>query len=105
MHASVNGAPVRVWTGQDLMRQAKNRAMWAQFGIALISAAGSAAAASQRYSYHGSFATPRGVYSYSGSYPSLAGQLQANAIMNNGIAAMGFVQQKLDYALANIDDG
>lgn len=24
--------------------------------------------------------------------------------MNNGIAAMGFVQQKLDFALANIDD-
>jgi hypothetical protein len=104
MHASVNGTPVRIWTGQDLMRQAKNRAMWAELGIALISAAGSAAAASQRYTYHGSFATAHGVYSYSGSYPSLAGQIQANAILDNGVAAMAFVQQKLDFALANIDD-
>lgn len=72
MHATVNGAPIRIWTGQDLMRQAKNRAMWAELGIALGSAAGSAAAASQRYTYHGSFATSRGIYSYSGSYPSLA---------------------------------
>lgn len=104
MHATTNGNPIRIWTGRDLARQAKNRAMWAQLGIAFLSATGSALAASQRDTYHSSFVTPRGVYSYSGSYPSLAGQIQANAIIDNGIAAMAFVQQKLDAALANIDD-
>ncbi|MGZ2412804.1 hypothetical protein ACUXST_002246 [Sphingomonas sp. F9_3S_D5_B_2] len=34
MHAAVSGAPVRIGTGQDLARQAKNRVTWAQIGIA-----------------------------------------------------------------------
>ena len=104
MHATANGSPIRIWTGQDLARQAKNRATWAELGIAFLSATGSALAASQRNTYHGSFVTPHGMYSYSGSYPSVAGQLQANAIMANGVAAMATIQQRLDFALANIDE-
>jgi hypothetical protein len=104
MHATLNDQPIRIWTGQDLARQAKNRAMWAQLGIAFLTVAGSAAAASQRDYYHSTFATPHGVYSFSSSYPSVSGQLLANSIAANGALSMAFVQQRLDTALANIDE-
>jgi hypothetical protein len=104
MHATLNDQPIRIWTGQDLARQAKNRAMWAQLGIAFLTVAGSAAAASQRDYYHSTFSTPHGVYSFSSSYPSVSGQLLANSIAANGALSMAFVQQRLDMALANIDE-
>lgn len=103
MHATVADQPVRIWTGQDLARQAKNRATWAQIGIAFIAAAGSAVAASQRDTYRSTFSTPHGTYRFSSSYPSLSGQLLANDIAANGALSMAFVQQRLDMALANID--
>src|SRR4249919_2278945 len=37
MHATVDDKSIRIWTGQDLARQAKNRAMWAELGIAFLS--------------------------------------------------------------------
>jgi hypothetical protein len=103
MHADIGGGPVRIWTGQDLARQAKNRAMWAQIGIAFLSAAGSALAASQRDTYHSTLYTPHGSYSFSSSYPSIAGQLAARDIANTGALSMGLIQERLDMALANID--
>ena len=104
MHATVNGQPIRLWTGRDLARQAKNRAMWAQIGIAFLSAAGSALAASQRDTYHSTFYTPHGSYSFSSSYPSVAGQLAARDIAASGALSMALVQQRLDMALATIDE-
>lgn len=104
MHATVDDAPIRIWTGQDLARQAKNRAMWAQIGIAFITAAGSAVAASGRDRYRSTFFTPHGSYTLSSSYPSISGQLLARDIAANGAISMAFVQQKLDMALANIDE-
>lgn len=104
MHADVGGAPLRIWTGQDLARQAKNRAMWAQLGIAFIAAAGSAVAASQRDTYRSTYSTPYGSYSFRGSYPSLSGQLLARDISRDGAFGMALVQQRLDLALANIDE-
>jgi hypothetical protein len=104
MHASVDDKPVRIWTGQDLARQAKNRAMWAELGIAFLSAAGSAVAASQRSTYHSTYSTPYGSYALRGSYPSVYGQLLARDIARDGAMSMAFVQQRLDMALANIDE-
>ena len=103
MHATLNDQPIRIWTGRDLARQAKNRAMWAQIGIAFISGIGSGLAASRRDTYYSTLVTPHGMYSLSGSYPSLSGQLMARDIAANGAFGMALVQQKLDYALANID--
>jgi hypothetical protein len=104
MHVSVGDRSVRLWTGRDLARQAKNRAMWAQIGIAFLSAAGSALAASQRDTYHSTLYTPHGSYSFSSSYPSIAGQLAARDIAASGALSMALVQQRLDMALANIDE-
>jgi len=103
IHATLNDQPIRIWTGRDLARQAKNRAMWAQIGIAFISAAGSALAASRRDTYQSTLMTPHGMYSISGSYPSVYGQLLARDIAANGALSMALVQQRLDLALANID--
>lgn len=104
MHAMVGDKPIRLWTGRDLARQAKKRAMWAQLGIAFLSAAGSAVAARQRDYYHSTLSTPYGSYTLHGSYPSLSGQLLARDIVANGALSMGLVQQRLDMALANIDE-
>lgn len=104
MHATIDGVPIRIWTGQDLARQAKNRAMWAQIGIAFASGLGAGLAASARTTYHSHLTTPYGSYSFHSSYPSLAGQLAANDIAANGALGMVAVQQKLDAALQSIDD-
>jgi len=104
MHATLASQPVRIWTGQDLARQAKNRATWAQIGIAFIAAAGSAVAASSRSTYRSTLSTPYGSYRLTSSYPSLSGQLLARDIAANGALSMAFVQQRLDMALANIDE-
>jgi hypothetical protein len=103
MHVTVDDAPIRIWTGRDLARQAKNRAMWAELGIAFLSAAGSAAAASQRSTYHSIYSTPYGSYSFRSSYPSVYGQLLAHDIARDGALSMALVQQRLDMALENID--
>jgi hypothetical protein len=104
IHATVDDKSIRIWTGLDLARQAKNRAMWAQLGIALISGVGAGLAASQRSTYRSTYSTPYGTYSFRSSYPSISGQLLANDIMANGALSMALVQQRLDMALANIDD-
>lgn len=104
IHATANDAPIRIWTGQDLARQAKNRAMWAQLGIAFLTAGASALAASERTTYHSRLSTPYGSYSLRSSYPSLAGQLRAYDIASDGAFGMALVQQRLDLALQNIDN-
>jgi hypothetical protein len=103
-HASLGDQPIRIWSGKDLARQAKNRAMWAQLGIALISGIGAGLAASQRSTYRSTYSTPYGSYTFRSSYPSLSGQLLANDIAANGALSMAFVQQRLDFALANINE-
>jgi hypothetical protein len=103
LHGTAEGKPVRIYTVDELTRQAKNRATWAKIGIAFLGGLGAAAAASQRSHYSGSIVTPYGgMYSYSGSYPSLYGQLQANRISADASASMSLVQYKLDATVGAI---
>lgn len=102
LHVSVNGAPVTVFSAEDLKRKAKNRAMWKSIGLALVGAIGSASAASQRNSYSGSVIGPYGSYSFYGSYPSLAGQLRANQISSDTAFGMAAIQQRLDVTISGI---
>ncbi|MCF2513497.1 hypothetical protein LVY65_00220 [Sphingomonas sp. G124] len=99
LHASAGGEPVRIYTFDELKRQAKNRAMWGKIGLALLGGIGAAAAANQRDTYSGSISGPYGSYHYSGSYPSLAGQLQADRIMANTSASMALIQYRLDQTI------
>ena len=99
LHASASGEPVRIYTLDELKRQAKNRAMWGKIGLAVLGGLGAAAAASQRDTYSGHITGPYGSYHYSGSYPSLAGQLQADRIMANTSAGMAMIQYRLDQTI------
>jgi hypothetical protein len=99
LHASAGGSPVRVYTLDELKSRAKNRAMWGKIGLAVLGGLGAAAAASQRDTYSGHITGPYGSYHYSGSYPSLAGQLQADRILDNTSAGMALIQYRLDQAI------
>lgn len=105
LHASADGKPLRIYTVDELTRQAKKRATWSKIGLAFLGGLGAAAAASQRSTYHGSIVTPYGgMYSYSGSYPSLAGQLQADRINATTTAGIFAVQYQLDATINAIGD-
>lgn len=90
------GRGVRVFSRDDLVKQAKNRAAWSQFGLALLGGVAAGAAASQQNYYHSTLITPRGTYLGSFSAPSLAGQMQANAIIHDTAWGIGAIQYQLD---------
>ena len=105
LHASAEGKPIRIYTVDELTRQAKSRATWRKIGLAFLGGLGAAAAASQRSTYHGTIVSPYGgMYSYSGSYPSLYGQLQADRISANTAASMSLIQYQLDATIGAIGD-
>jgi len=89
---------------QELERQAKQKAWWTQFGMAMLGAFGSAAAANQRNHYHSTITGPYGSYSVHASYPSLAGQLQAQNISMNTAYGIAAVQYQLDQTIELIND-
>lgn len=94
--------PVAVFSKADLERKAKNRAFWSGFGIALLGATASAAAASQRTTYSSSFVTPRGTYRSFYSVPSIYGQYQALAIQDATLSGLWLVERQLDRTLADL---
>ena len=105
LHASAEGKPIRIYTADELTRQAKSRATWRKIGLAFLGGLGAAAAASQRSTYHGTITSPYGgMYSYSGSYPSLYGQLQADRISANTAANISLIQYQLDATISAIGD-
>jgi hypothetical protein len=94
--------PVGVFSKADLERKAKNRAFWSGFGIALLGATASAAAASQRTTYSSSFVTPRGTYRSYYSIPSMYGQYQALALQDATLTGLWLVERQLDRTLAEL---
>jgi len=105
LHASAEGNPVRLFTVDELTRQAKNRAMWSQIGLALLGGFAAASAANRQDTYHGTITSPYGgMYSFSGSYPSLAGQLQADRINANTAAGIVGIRYRLDATIEAIGD-
>lgn len=104
IHASKDGEPLRVFSVQELERQAKQKAWWTQFGLAFVGGLGAAAAASQRDHYHASITGPYGTYSVHADYPSLAGQLQASSISMNTAYSIAAVQYQLDQTIGLINN-
>jgi hypothetical protein len=104
IHASKDGEPLRVFSVQELERQAKQKAWWTQFGLALVGGLGAAAAASQRDHYRASITGPYGTYSVHADYPSLAGQLQASSISMNTAYSIAAVQYQLDQTIELINN-
>src|SRR5438067_1917077 len=65
-----DGTGVRIFTKDDLVKQAKTRAMWAQIGMAVATglAAGAVASSAGRHSYNSTMYTPHGIYQYNATY-------------------------------------
>lgn len=102
-----DGTQLRVLSHDDLVRQAKNRARWAQFGMALATGlAGAAVAANAgRHTYNGTMATPYGYYRYSGTYVNGTEQALATAATTaGGMYAIASIQQGLDDLVANLGE-
>jgi hypothetical protein len=102
--ATVGGQALPVLSRERLDQMAKNRAGWAQFGMAMLGGLAAASAASTRDVYHATTVTPRGLYSTTITAPSIGGQIAAaNASASTGYAIAG-IQARLDAtreALAN----
>ena len=100
IHVTKDGEALRVFSVQELERQAKQKAWWTQFGMALLGSVSAGVAASQRNYYHSTITGPYGSYSIHSSYPSLAGQLRANAIQADTAYGMAAIQYQLDQTIA-----
>jgi hypothetical protein len=104
IHAAANGQPLRVFPVEELERQAKHKAWWSQFAIAMLGGVSAGLAASQRNTYHSTISGPYGTYSVHASYPSLAGQLQAERISLDTAWSVAAIQYQLDRTIELIND-
>lgn len=104
LHVSAAGLPLRIFSVQELERQAKKKAWWTQFGMAMLGGLSAGAAASQRNYYHSTISSPYGTYSVHSSYPSLAGQLRANAIQRDTAYSMAAIRYQLDQTIDMVNN-
>jgi hypothetical protein len=104
IHAAANGTSLRVFPVEELERQAKHKAWWSQFAIAMLGGVSAGLAASQRDTYHSTISGPYGTYSVHASYPSLAGQLQADRIQADTAWGIAAIQYQLDRTIEMIND-
>ena len=103
LRASKDGEPLRIFSVQELERQAKKKAWWTQFGMAMLGGFGAAAAASQRDHYRSTITGPYGTYTVHSSYPSLAGQLRAQSISMDTAYSIAAVQYQLDRTIEMVN--
>lgn len=104
IQASVADQTLPVLTREQLDEMAKNRAMWAQIGVAVVAGLAAGAAASTRDTYRATTYTPHGTYHTVISTPSVGGQLAAASAAGGGGVAIASIQSRLDetrQALAN----
>ncbi|HEY2773705.1 MAG TPA: hypothetical protein VGK20_06610 [Candidatus Binatia bacterium] len=95
---------LRVFTADDLAREARNKATAESVGLAVVGAAGVAASiAASDQSYHGTYHTPHGSYRYHEHYED-PGVAIAGSALSAGAAGAGIyaVQRSLDATLAGI---
>lgn len=104
IHATSNGAPLRVFPVEELERQAKHKAWWSQFGLALLGGVGAGLAASSRSTYRSTISGPYGSYTVRSSFPSLSGQLQADRIEGDTAFGIAAIQYQLDRTIELIND-
>jgi hypothetical protein len=95
---------VGIMSVDRLIKKAKNRTWWSQFGMAMLGGLGSAAAASERNTYYGSLSTPYGTYNSYYSAPSLAGQMRAARIEDQTVMSMAAMEARLDATRAALSD-
>ena len=104
IHAVANGTSLTVFPVEELERQAKHKAWWTQFGMAMLGGLAAGAAASQRNTYHSSITGPYGTYTVHASYPSLSGALEADRITTNTAWGIAAIQYQLDRTIDMINE-
>lgn len=104
IHATSNGMPLAIFPVEELERQAKHKAWWTQFGLALLGGVSAGLAASSRDTYHSTITGPYGTYTVNSSFPSLAGQLEADRIEANTAYGIAAVQYQLDRTIDMINN-
>lgn len=100
----VGGQPVAVLSYDELIRQAKRRAAWSQFGLVLAGGLAAGLAASQRDTYTATTYTRRGTYRTVYSAPSPAAGIQAAAIVAGTGAGVASIQNRLDRTIDTLGD-
>ncbi len=103
---SQDNKTLRIYTVDDLIREARNKAIAASVAIALLGVAAAAASqAAAHQTYHSTLYTPHGVYRYKASYYDGA-QAAAGTAASIGGATAGIyaVHQSLDAAIAGIGE-
>lgn len=104
IQATVGDEALPVLTRERLDKMARNRAMWAQIGVAVAAGLAAGAAASTHDTYSATTYTPHGAYHTVITTPSVSGQLAAASATAGGGYAIANIQSRLDetrQALAN----
>lgn len=101
--AGVTTQKLGVFSKDELVAKAENRAMWSQIGMAVLAGAAAAAAANQRDHYRTTLYTPRGVYRAYSSGPSASGQAAAAVSVAGGAVAIASIQNRLDQTRAQLN--
>lgn len=104
IHAAANGTGLRVFSVEELEHQAKHKAWWSKFAIAMLGGISAGLASSQRETYHSSISGPYGTYTVNASYPSLAGELAAERISRDTGWGLAAIQYQLDRTIEMIND-
>lgn len=100
-----DGTAIRILSKDDLVRQAKNRAMWAAIAVGVAGGLATAAVASSagRHTYNSNLYTPHGVYRYSGTYVNYTERALATGAAAGGTGyAIHSIQSGLDNLVANL---
>jgi hypothetical protein len=103
---SVTAGPQQlpVFSREELESKAENRAMWTQIGLAVLGGVAAGVSASETETYRSTLVTPRGTYRAYYTRPSLAGQLQADAMIAGTGMAIASVENQLDETRAALGD-
>jgi hypothetical protein len=88
----------------ELISKAKSRAGWSKFGTALGGVLAASIVGSTTDTSYATVYTPRGAYTASVSTPSVAGQIESGRIMDNTVAGMAAIQDRLDATRARLGD-
>lgn len=98
--ASANGSSLRVFTHDEMERQAKNAAT-AALVLAVVAGAASAYAAQQNATTTSTYVTPRGTYSYR-HYNPLAAQIGTSIAVAGTAATTSGIAKTLDATLEGL---